>query len=77
MSKTFSSLAAQRDSEPLDGDALVGETLTSRDASTVLVGVDIFLRFLEQGGEVGFGKEMRRGLRGLEALGLRIFEWKV
>ena len=52
MSETLSSLASQRDSEPLTGDALVGETLTSRDASTVEGGVDIFLVFLEEGKRV-------------------------
>lgn len=62
MSETFSSLAAQRDSEPLTGDALVGETLTSRDASTVEGGVDIFLVFLEEEEEgcfVDFDEDMR------------------
>lgn len=62
MSETISSLAAQRDSEPLTGDALVGETLTSRDASTVEGGVDIFLVFLEEEEEgcfVDFDEDMR------------------
>lgn len=51
ISEALSSLPTQRDSEPLTGDALVGETLTSRDASTVVTGVDIVLVCLEEGGE--------------------------
>lgn len=51
MSEALSSLLTQRDSEPLTGDALVGEALTSRDASTVVTGVDIVLVCLEEGGE--------------------------
>ena len=51
--EALSSLAAPTASEPFIGDVFAGETLTSRDASTVVGGVDIIVVVFPGGRGIG------------------------